>query len=820
MTSSDKSDSSSTISLKYKFAVFTSVLILFVCVVLSLFLLDKVERELRRQIQLRGMSSITNFAENAKYSIMTENRVFLDGLVENEISKEGVVHIVVINERGIIVGNNNPSMVGKQIEDDYSLALLKDLTEPTFRQVKISTGETVYDFITPILDKDIYTEDRYADPYEAKSRLPNHRNLGLIRIGISFRKMEASMQETYRGVTYISLGIACLSIILAFWYGKILVRPLREMTRIASRLASGYLDERVDINNRDEIGLLAHSFNTMAKSLQESRSNLWKLNKELEYSVEERTADLKAAYQDLQQIDQLKSSFLSTVSHELRTPLTSILGFSRIIQKHFKRSIIPALAQNDPKATKACSTIQTNLEIISTESNRLARLINDVLDLAKIESGKMDWNIEEFNLFLLFEKAIHNLGSLIDHPGIQIELKGSENQAGLIPGDVDRILQIITNLLSNAIKFTPSGVITCKVERLDTYVQASVKDSGVGIQEHELVKVFEKFQQAGDTLTEKPQGTGLGLPICKEIVEYHAGHIWADSKPSRGSTFYFALPLDRQHPVPEGVKEVTFQLQSKLDKMSKSEILILIADEDPQIRNLLQGALETEGYRIIQAVNGKEAYDLAREYPVNAILIDVMMYEIDGFDTPHYLKADQTTCAIPIILLSVIMNRSAKMLLGASSYTTSPLTAEKILNRLAEHYRDKDLPLSKTMIYFFGFPRAIRKNYVTELKNMGIKIEHFDVFSSLLKTSEHSPPSMIVVDFKDTGISPNHFFRTFRNSSKLEDSAILAMVHETQIAKRIETAPTKSLSTVQDITDTINEFFKRKGTPKGDNKHE
>ena len=223
------------------------------------------------------------------------------------------------------------------------------------------------------------------------------------------------------------------------------------------------------------------------------------------------------------------------------------------------------------------------------------------------------------------------------------------------------------------------------------------------------------------------------MPICKEIIEHHQGQIWADSRPNKGSTFYFALPFSSENPVSENVKEVTFQLQNKLERMEKSEYLILIADEDPKVRNLLQKGLEEQGYRTIQATNGKETYDLAREYPVSAILIDIMMYEIDGFDTLHYLKADQQTNSIPIVLLSIVINRNSRMFLGASSYITTPASSDKILNRLTEVYRDQDFQLIQASAYFYGYPKTVRRHYEIELRNMGLRVEHYETEAQLKK---------------------------------------------------------------------------------------
>jgi signal transduction histidine kinase/CheY-like chemotaxis protein len=797
------------LSLKYKFAIFTSVLILVVCITLSLFLMNKVNDELQRQIHLRGTSTISNFAQNAKYSITTRNKAFLQTLVEREVSKEDIVHVIIINEKGDIIGHNNPSLIGRTVTDDYNRSLLETLDKQTVRKVTIPTGETVYDFIMPILDRDIYTSDRYSNLWEVRQRLPDTKNLGIIRIGISFRKMEESLKETYYGVMYISIGIALISIIMSFWYGMMLIKPLTEMTRTANRIAAGYLDERVEITGSDEISILASNFNTMAKSLQESSSNLWKLNKDLEFKVEERTKELKQAYEDLQQIDQLKSNFLSAVSHELRTPLTSILGFARMIHKQFVRHFLPIVPEDDKKIGRSRDTILANLDIITEESKRLARLINDVLDLAKIESGKMQWNREEFSLPVLFNKAVQSVSSLVEGKNVKLEVTADED-IPVICGDRDRIFQVIMNLLSNAIKFTNEGKIYCNIALKDGYLQASVKDSGIGIKETDLLKVFEKFQQVGDTLTEKPQGTGLGLPICKEIIEHHQGQIWADSREGRGSTFYFALPVDDKTPVPENVKEVTFRLESKIQKMEKAEYLILIADEDPEIRGMIKTELEEQGYRTIQAVNGKEAYDLARDYPVNAVIMDIMMCESDGFNTPQHLKNDPKTKDVPIMLLSIILQEDGHIRMGATSYLTEPISADKILNRTSEILRmNSSASILDARLVFLGFGKMERKHYQDKLKQMGLRFEHFESFAQLKKSLETELPTAIFVDFKSIQLSPNAFFKAIRTEEETCEVAIVPMIHTEVVASTIDTnpVPVKGTLSPRDITQSINELF-------------
>lgn len=238
-----------------------------------------------------------------------------------------------------------------------------------------------------------------------------------------------------------------------------------------------------------------------------------------------------------------KSDFLANVSHELRTPLTSVMGFARIVQKRLDEKVFPQLNHYDFRTQKTVDQIQQNLTIIVAEGERLTALINNVLDLSRIEAGKINWRKEPVDLIEVVEHAVAATAGLFENRN---ELKLIVELPEIIPfisGDRDRLIQVVINLISNAIKFTDHGTITCRVERLEKAILVSVADTGSGIPYSEQGRVFEKFIQLGDTLTEKPQGSGLGLPITKEIVETHGGQIWLKSQEGKGSTFFFTIPL-------------------------------------------------------------------------------------------------------------------------------------------------------------------------------------------------------------------------------------------------------------------------------------
>ena len=240
------------------------------------------------------------------------------------------------------------------------------------------------------------------------------------------------------------------------------------------------------------------------------------------------------------EVDRMKTDFLATVSHELRTPLTSILGFARIIRKKMRDTVLPSIADEGP-VRQALRQVNDNIEIITSEGERLTALINDVLDLAKMEAGRIDLKKAQVPVADLIHHAAASTAALIEQKELKLIIS-VESTLPRVYGDKNRLIQVLINLLSNAVKFTERGSITLGACRKDGMVVVSVKDTGIGIAETDLPKIFEKFKQVGDTLTGKPKGTGLGLPICREIVAGHGGTIWVQSEPGKGSEFFVSIP--------------------------------------------------------------------------------------------------------------------------------------------------------------------------------------------------------------------------------------------------------------------------------------
>src|SRR5688572_30309043 len=324
--------------------------------------------------------------------------------------------------------------------------------------------------------------------------------------------------------------------------------------------------------------------------------------------------------------NEAKSAFLSTVSHELRTPLTSVLGFAKIIRKRLEERIFPIVDKKDPKTEKTIGQISENLHVVISEGERLTHLINDVLDLAKIEAGKMEWNQETVSMPEVAERAIAATSALFDQKGLKL-IKDIDTDIPGITGGRDKLIQVIINLISNSVKFTDKGSVTCSVTKRNDEIVVSISDTGIGIAPEDFDAVFEQFKQVGgDTLTDKPKGTGLGLPICKEIVEHHGGRIWLESEIGKGSTFSFSLPVNKTNGVhrPMHLDDLVKQLkeqvaQSKINLTGKAS-KILIVDDDDSIRSLLHQELGDAGYTIEEARNGKEALAAVRKQRPDLII--------------------------------------------------------------------------------------------------------------------------------------------------------------------------------------------------------
>lgn len=456
----------------------------------------------------------------------------------------------------------------------------------------------------------------------------------------------------------------------------------------------------------------------------------------------EEARDAKARAEDA---NEAKSAFLSTVSHELRTPLTSVLGFAKIIRKRLEDKIFPAVTVDDQKIKRTMMQVSENLDVVVSEGERLTSLINDVLDLAKIESGRMEWNMKPLFLQDVISRAVSATSSLFEQKKLHLKKKVPENLP-LVSGDEDKLIQVVINLLSNAVKFTPKGTVSVEAYQEKNQLIVEVQDTGIGIAEADKHKIFERFRQAGDTLTDKPQGTGLGLPICREIIEHHGGIIWMKSEPGVGSTFFFSIPLigeNSQQPLhlDRILSSLKKQIKHSSHKALEEAATILVVDDDTPIRSLLRQELSDAGYNVAEAANGKAALDMVRINKPDLIILDVMMPEINGFDVAAVLKNDPATMDIPIIILSIVQDKERGFRIGVDRYLTKPIDTEKLFHEVDELLVQG---VSKKRVLVVDEDASTVKSLSDVLTARGYKVVEANP-ANLLETASEIKPDIIML---------------------------------------------------------------------------
>jgi len=386
------------------------------------------------------------------------------------------------------------------------------------------------------------------------------------------------------------------------------------------------------------------------------------------------------------EVDRMKTDFIATVSHELRTPLTSVVGFAKLTRDRLDKSIFPHVPADDRKGQRALSQVRGNVDIMISEGDRLTALINDVLDISKMEAGRMEWRADDIDAADLIARSLGATASLFTDGGPRL-LTDIADDLPPLRGDSDRLMQVLINLVSNAVKFDPHGTVMVRALKRAGSVHITVADEGAGIEPALHEAIFEKFRQVGDTLTGKPTGTGLGLPISKQIVQAHRGEIRVESAPGAGAVFHVVLPAADADPSDSAVDIETFvqriehQVEARGEPGGKD---ILVVDDDPSLRELVRQQLAERGFSVRLAVDGYDAIEQVRNHRPDLVVLDVMMPTISGFDLAAMLKSNPDTATIPIIILSIIRNEERGYSLGVDRYLTKPAETEELVGAIHE----------------------------------------------------------------------------------------------------------------------------------------
>jgi signal transduction histidine kinase/ActR/RegA family two-component response regulator len=466
---------------------------------------------------------------------------------------------------------------------------------------------------------------------------------------------------------------AVVGVVIAYRISRYLVRGLRQLETEAALIGSGQFGQRIAIRSNDELAELARAFNEMSDRLSTTHAQLTHANRELERRHEE----LLLARDAAEAANRAKSGFLANMSHELRTPMNAIIGYSEML--------------TEQAADRGDVEIVPDLKKINAAGHHLLGLINDVLDLSKIEAGRMDVYLETFDVPAMISSVVATIQPLVEKNANTLGVR-CDPAVGVMRADLTKVRQALFNLLSNACKFTERGRIDLEVDRSeDGWFQFAVRDSGIGMTREQCARAFESFTQADSSIASRYGGTGLGLTITRKFCEMMGGSIAVESEVGKGTTFTIRLPAEVVEPVAGAtVPSASAGAAAAPTGVDPALPTTLVIDDDPVVRDLMQSFLGKEGYRVLAAANGEDGLRLAKELRPNAITLDVVMPGLDGWAVLSALKSDPDLAKTPVILLTITDNKRMGYALGASAYLTKPIERDRLLAELEKHRKPRE----------------------------------------------------------------------------------------------------------------------------------
>ncbi len=569
-------------------------------------------------------------------------------------------------------------------------------------------------------------------------------------------------------VAVVGLGIL---LVLLSWVSRKLTRPIEQLTVCAAEFAQGEYGTdglRAIVERRDELGELARSFQTMSSEILSREKRLVDWNRNLKQMVEDRTQDLELtarraeqARQDAEAANRTKSVFLANMSHELRTPMNAIIGYSEMLMEDMQ----------DAGNTAA----EADLKKIHGAGKHLLGLINDILDLSRIEAGRMTVYCEPFQVRDLVQDVQQTIQPLVSRNQNQLHLQIAAD-AGQMHSDLTKVRQILLNLLSNACKFSDHGQIRLTVQRIADWVEFEVTDSGIGMTEEQISRLFQAFSQADVSTTRKYGGTGLGLAISRHFSELLGGRIDVLSTVGKGSTFTVRLPaVVSEQPPTEAVSDASpspaIQHGTESAAESSERPLVIVIDDDPAVLDLMQRFLAREGYAVRTADNGREGLELARTLHPLLVTVDVMMPGMDGWSVLNALKTDSSTADIPVIMVTMDGNRELGMALGALDYLSKPLDWP----RLFRHLQHMQLVQNRDQILLVEDDAATQELIARKLRESGWTVAIAGNGLEALHTLDNFSPAVVLLDLMMPQMDGFQFLAEFRRQERFRKTPVVVL---------------------------------------------
>jgi signal transduction histidine kinase/DNA-binding response OmpR family regulator len=686
------------LGLRFKITAYISFIVIITAAVLGWFLVRQQVQEISAHLKEKGAVLGRNVASASEYGVLTGNTSMFDSIIAGLSKEKDVAYCIIYNNRGEILART--PKLPHHIEGISPAAAYemnewaRNVTSLDIRSyTRDETRTPVFDVAAPIMTQRTPflsgEEVIFAVGEQGRAEGVPER-IGVARVGISLDSMNKEIHQARRTILTVTVMVVLLAIGVTVFLVRVIVNPVQQLVNATERVASGNLDHLVSINTNDEIGDLGASFNKMTRDLKRYRTELEDYSRTLEQKVEERTKALRLMNEELQRTNQqieavskLKSEFLANMSHELRTPLNAIIGFSEILCDQ-------SFGGLNEKQIKYAQNV-----VVS--GKHLLQLINEILDLAKVESGKMSVNVETFPVRGVLAEIANFARGLAAKKEIAVRERFSPKLV-TVTADPKKFKQIFYNLLSNAIKFTPAGgwvEVTTDIIGdfeiadgdqvvLKRYAEFCVRDTGIGVDKADHERIFQEFQQVDGSYSRQYEGTGLGLALTKKLVELHHGSIWIESEKGKGAAFYFTIPLTDKDITEQRKPAIAADDGALLGKAGGQEIkeTILVVEDDPHSFELISTYLEGAGYNVVHARTGEEALKMAHSAHPAFIALDIILPDIDGWKILQELKSSGTTRDIPVIITSVLQDEETGFSMGAADYIVKPVSGRELLSRL------------------------------------------------------------------------------------------------------------------------------------------